>query len=152
MEWKRRRRVFFNAVKDVVFLRKFPTASLESSSRMGNTHTTPGEHSSDSSHRSTTKSSALPTWSNLNYLVFLDFNFGHVDNAVLEGLLRNVRSDRVRNEFFTTPEETYIKKHEIRVWVWSYFNHKWPVSRTSGFDVQFERQEASWGFGLWRFC
>eukprot|EP00210_Caulerpa_lentillifera_P000892 g863.t1 len=72
---------------------------------MGNTQTTSSIPTTKSSQASATK----------------HINFGHVDYAVLESYLRNVRSDRVRNEFFTTPEESYTKKDEIRVWV-STFN------------------------------
>lgn len=40
-----------------------------------------------------------------------------VEYSALEELMKNVRSERVRTEFFKTPEKQYTDVTEIRIWV-----------------------------------
>ena len=42
---------------------------------------------------------------------------GSVEYSGLEELLHNVRSDRLRQEFYTIPETEYTDMSEIRIWV-----------------------------------
>eukprot|EP00210_Caulerpa_lentillifera_P002032 g1947.t1 len=74
----------------------------------------------------------------------VDFSFGHVDNAVLENLLRNTRSGLVRSEFFATPESSYTETNEIRIWACTYnLNGRKPPEDLDFGDL-IKKWESSW--------